>query len=123
MENEERISIANLKEGAAIERFDLALQEVLDNIQDPNTDAKKVRTVTLKLSLQPDDDRNVGKYTVSVISGLSPVKPFAGNLFMGRDRTGRGHATEAVSRQQDLFAEPKPQQHDGDKVYKLAGKE
>ncbi len=38
--NEEKISLVNLKEGAAIEMFDRAMQAVLENINDINTTLK-----------------------------------------------------------------------------------
>ena len=39
--NKEQISLANLKGGAALELFDFELQNVLENIMDPNTKAEE----------------------------------------------------------------------------------
>lgn len=77
-----------------VERFDLALQEALDNIQDPNTDPKKPRKVVMTLTIAPDEDRSVGKYMIDVQSKLAPIKPHPGRVFLGRDIRGRGVATE-----------------------------
>lgn len=52
MEEEKNLSIEALSDGAAIERVNLALREVLTNMQDPNTDWKKARTVTMKLTIK-----------------------------------------------------------------------
>lgn len=43
------LNLANLQNGAVIERVDLELQKIARNIQDPNTDPQKARTLTLKI--------------------------------------------------------------------------
>lgn len=35
-----------------------ALEKVTENIQDPNTDAQKVRKINVSISLRPNDERN-----------------------------------------------------------------
>lgn len=94
MDGQERFTLAEIGGGATVERFDLAMQEVLDNIQDPNTDPKKERAVTLKVKLIPDEDRGVGKYLIEVTSKLQPIKPLPGRVFLGIDKDGRGVASE-----------------------------
>ena len=39
--DQEKVSLATVGGGAAIERFDIALQQVINNILDVNTDARK----------------------------------------------------------------------------------
>ena len=46
---EKDLSIESLCGGAINERINRALRKVSDNILDPNTDAKKKRSITLKL--------------------------------------------------------------------------
>lgn len=94
MDGQERFTLAEIGSGATVERFDLAMQEVLDNIQDVNTDPKKPRTVVLKVTIHPDEDRGVGKYLIDVQSKLSPIKPHPGRVFLGRDKDGKGVASE-----------------------------
>lgn len=117
---DEGITLETLGQGAALERFNLALQDVLDNIQDVNTDPKKARTVTLKATIKPSDDREVGSVVVDVVSKLAPIAPFDVRVFLGRDKDGKGYATEFHSPQAGLFdqQDAKP----ADNVYKL-GKE
>ena len=53
MDGQEFFTLTEIGRGAAVERFDLELQKVLDNIQDPNTDPKKARSVFLKFTITP----------------------------------------------------------------------
>jgi hypothetical protein len=53
---------------------------------------------------------------VEVVPKLAPIKPFDVRVFMGRDKEGKGRATEYISPQAGLFEEPKPA--DG-KIYKI----
>ena len=117
---EKTISLATLAQGAAVERFDLALQEVLTNIQDPNTDYKVKRTVTLKVTIEADERREIGKTTVACDAKLAPIKAFGVTLFMGADDSGKGVATEVTPpKQGELFPPEKPVTVD--KVYKMIG--
>jgi len=94
LDGQERFTLAGIGGGATIERFDLGLQAALDNIQDPNTDPKKPRKVILTLTINPDQDRNYGKYTIDVQTKLAPIMPHPGRVFMGRTVTGKGVASE-----------------------------
>jgi hypothetical protein len=117
VEREENgVSLETLGQGAAVERFNLALQDALDNIQDVNTPAKTKRVVTLKATIAPSEDRDIGNIMVDVSTKLAPIKPFDVRVFMGRDKEGKGRATEYISPQVGLFEEPKPA--DG-KIYKI----
>lgn len=91
---EQGISLETLNQGAAVERFNLALQEALNNIQDINTPAKTARSVTLKCTIKPDEDRGIANVKVDVIPKLAPVTPFDVRVFLGRDKEGKGYATE-----------------------------
>jgi len=112
VEKEERsLSLETLGQGAAVERFNLALQDVLTNIQDVNTPAKTKRVVTLKATISPTEDRDIGNIVVEVVPKLAPIKPFdvRVRVFMGRDKDGKGRATEYISPQAGLFSEPIPE--------------
>jgi hypothetical protein len=113
---EQLLSLGNLGDGAAIERFDLALQDALNNIQDVNTDPKKPRQVTMKVTITPDENRGVGKLVVDVDKKVLPPKPFGITVFMGKDKGGAGYAIEAGQTQPPLFAKEDPAEG---KVYPL----
>ena len=42
--------------GALQERVDRAIAKVVDNILDPNTDAKKKRTIQIAITFVPNED-------------------------------------------------------------------
>ena len=57
-----------------------ALEKITENVQDPNTDAQKVRKINISISFRPNDERNFVATTA---------------LSMGRDlRTGEVEAVE-----------------------------
>ena len=92
---EEKVSLDTIGQGAAVERFNLALQEVFNNIQDANTSPKAAREVTLKLKIKPDENREIGDVSVEIVSKLASVMPFIVRFFLGRDhKTGKGLASE-----------------------------
>lgn len=62
-----------------------ALEKVTENIQDPNTDAQKVRKINVSISLRPNDERNFVSTTVETKLSLAPELGATTALSMGRD--------------------------------------
>ena len=87
-------SLDDLMGGAALERFQKGLQEVLRNIQDPNTDPKKTRAVKLTLTIKPDKDRASAKFLLSCQPVLAPAEPYESNVLLSRDDHGHVAAAE-----------------------------
>jgi hypothetical protein len=56
-----KVSLSNLGNGAAVELFDSALNEVYLNIDDLNTDLTAVREVHLVLKIKPDKNYRINK--------------------------------------------------------------
>ena len=55
---EEVLSLANLKGGEVIAKFDkILMNDILPNIQDPNTQPDGAREITIKVQFKPDKDR------------------------------------------------------------------
>ena len=78
-----------------------ALEKVTENIQDPNTDAQKVRKINVSLSLRPNDERNFVSTTVETKLSLAPELGATTALSMGRDlRTGKVEAVEIFNHNQ-----------------------
>jgi len=100
----EIVSLASISGGAVVERFDLALQEVLNNIIDPNTDAKKARTITLKFTVKPDEDREVCTVSIGSETKLAPISQLNTHIFVGMDK-GKGVACERSVKQSNMFTE------------------
>lgn len=72
-----------------------ALEKVTENIQDPNTDAQKVRKINVSISLRPNDERNFVSTTVETKLSLAPELGATTALSMGRDlRTEKVEAIE-----------------------------
>lgn len=88
----------NLKEfagGKLSVQLNKALEKVTENIQDPNTDAQKVRKINVSISLRPNDERNFVSTTVETKLSLAPELGATTALSMGRDlRTGEVEAIE-----------------------------
>lgn len=92
------LSIKTLRQGACLERFDRALNELIQNVLDPNTDATAKRSVTLTLSVKPNKDRNMAELTVSVTAKLQPATPLSTGCTLGTNLdTGEVTAFEIVS--------------------------
>ena len=98
----DRLSLANLNHGAAIELFDFELQKVLDNIMDPNAKAEAIREITLKVKIKPNKDRSFGPVTIEPSCKLAGPAPVVTQAFFGME-AGKAVAHEYNSKQGDLF--------------------
>ena len=72
-----------------------ALEKITENVQDPNTDAQKVRKINVSISFRPNDERNFVATTVETKLSLAPELGATTALSMGRVlRTGEVEAVE-----------------------------
>lgn len=101
----ETMNIGNICREGVPENFALALQKVLENIDDINTDPEQSRKLTLEFVFQPSKTREVGEVTMKVTSKLAGPKPVTGNFFLAKPAKGgvRGYARDP--KQDDLFAQ------------------
>lgn len=76
----QEISIFELMDGAVQERAALVMRDILANIADPNTEAKKTRTLTVKFLFQPSEDREMVGVDVQCESRLAPIRGIATQL-------------------------------------------
>ena len=88
------VKLETLAGGAIAERFNDALQEVLDNIVDPNTDYKKARKVTLSVSFKPREDRSFAIVGCDVKTTIAPPKVVETGIVIDTDGRGRAVAAE-----------------------------
>ncbi|KON88967.1 replication terminator protein [Cytobacillus firmus] len=91
------IDLNTFAEGALAERANVELQKILENIADPNTDAKKVRKLTLTITLSADDKRDVVLTNVVAKSTLAPAKQIEAKLIMDMDSQGKITGAELKS--------------------------
>lgn len=66
------INLEQFAGGKLSVQLNKALEKVTENIQDPNTDAQKVRKINVSISLRPNDERNFVSTTVETKLSLAP---------------------------------------------------
>lgn len=91
------IDLSTFAEGAVSERFDAELQSVLENIQDPNTEAEKARKITLTVTIVPNEQRNLADVKVSAKSALVPAREVGASIIMDYDADGKVTGAELKS--------------------------
>ena len=77
MEQTKASSLIDMANGAIKERLDYEMGRVINNISDPNTKATAKRTITVKITLEPDEERQhveVSATASSTLAALHPVK-------------------------------------------------
>lgn len=95
----ENVTLANLAGGTAVERFNLELQKVLQNIFDPNTDPKKKRKIKMVVTLIPTVDRDYATAQIDCESSLAPLESFSMPLYLGRGADGKPIARQTHFKQ------------------------
>lgn len=80
-----KASILQMARGAIQERVDYEVGKVVDNILDLNTEAGAKRSITLKIELKPDENRQYIKISASATSKLAPVIPVGTTLGIASD--------------------------------------
>ena len=89
------INLEQFAGGKLSVQLNKALEKVAENVQDPNTDAQKVRKINVSISFRPNDERNFVATTVETKLSLAPELGATTALSMGRDlRTGEVEAVE-----------------------------
>ncbi|MEH7122090.1 replication terminator protein [Bacillus sp. JJ1773] len=91
------IDLNTFADGALSERANVELQKILENIADPNTDAKVKRNLTLTITLSADDKRDVILTSVVAKSKLAPAKKIETKLIMDMDNKGKITGAELKS--------------------------
>jgi len=104
----ETLKLENFANGAAKELFARELNEVLKNIDDPNTVANKERKITLEFTIKPDERRKVAATVVDSRSRLAPVQGAMGTAYFGR-RAGKLEVFHRDIEQSELNFESKPE--------------
>lgn len=79
----QEINILEMMNGAIGERVSYELAKITRNCKDLNTEAKKVRTLTIEISMTPTESRESMSVRVGVKSKLAPVKALDSTLLLG----------------------------------------
>lgn len=79
----QEINILEMMNGAIGERVSYELAKITKNCKDLNTEAKKMRTLTIEISMTPTESRESMSVRVGVKSKLAPVKALDSTLLLG----------------------------------------
>lgn len=104
-------SLIDMANGAIKERLDYEMGKVIQNIGDPNTKAAAKRTITVKITLEPDEERQHIEVSATASSTLAPMHPVKTALAVGNEG---GHVvavelTPQIPGQFDVSGEEAPQ--------------
>ena len=90
-----RVNLETFAGGALQEKFDDAMEKVLQNMMDPNTPWKNKRKITVEVTFEQNEDRDDTSVDVSVVPKLAAVKPISTKMAIGKDiATGKCYAQE-----------------------------
>ena len=85
----DKLSFSTLAGGGVEEKLQFALSEVAANIADPNTDAKKARSITMKITIKPNESRQVANTEINVTTSMVAPKGISTTLLIDRDEKGK----------------------------------
>ena len=88
------INLETLAEGGLTEKVNMALQEVLNNIIDPNTDYKVKRKLTIDITFISQEDRDLALLDIQTKTKLAPPKSIGTKIVIGTDGKGGVMASE-----------------------------
>lgn len=89
------ISLQEIAGGALQENSQKAIEEVIKNMQDPNTPWKNKREIVIKLKFTQNEDRDDSRCEITVEKKLAPVKPLETKFAIAKDlSTGEVFAEE-----------------------------
>lgn len=88
------INLEEFAEGALAEKFNIALKEVLENIADPNTPFKTKRKLTVDLTFETDEERELSIVSIETKTKLAQPKGVATKIIIDRDGKGGVIASE-----------------------------
>ena len=75
----------------------MEIEKLLENVQDPNTDAKTPRKLVMTLTLVPDEARDLIQLDSQIKLTMAPTKSVTTNLIAGLNINGEVEAQELKS--------------------------
>lgn len=101
--NHKKVDITTICGGAVPEVFNEAFQEIIDNIDDPNTDQKKPRRILLAFDFIPLQDRAKVNIKFGIVTKPVPVCHVESHMILTRQGGGQLEAYTTDIRQEELF--------------------
>lgn len=94
--------LETIADGVAPELFAAELARVASNIIDQNTSPTAKRSITLKFTFAPDENRDEAKVMVDVTAKLAPLKPYGKTVFIGKNN-GKAGIYDQDTKQIDML--------------------
>lgn len=92
---EKVINLEEIAGGVLSAKINQEMQKILENILDPNTEAGKVRKLTVVMSFKPNSKREKLVTNITTKTNLQPVMPVETEFYIGKDlKTGVIQAEE-----------------------------
>jgi hypothetical protein len=104
---EHELTLETIAQGAANEVFQHLLQQVSENIADPNCEAEEVRKFSIEFVFNPFPDRTGALVEIRSKSNLVSINKVRANVYF-EVRGSRIFAYPENPRQGKLYNEPKP---------------
>ena len=106
-----RKALLDLANGGVRERIAYEIPRILANIKDPNTSAKKIRSLTIKVNFVPSEDRRFVSTNFTVQPKLQPTDPITTTLMLYDSDSGVQaiEVGEQIPGQRDLDGNEEPQ--------------
>ena len=89
-----KLNLENLAGGAFTERVNQAIQEVMENISDPNTPWKTKRKVTITMTFEASKDRDITNVDIVCKPTLAPKEGVHTNIIIDKQLDGEIIAAE-----------------------------
>lgn len=83
----QKINLEEFADGALSEKLNMALRDVTENVQDPNTKATAKRKITCTFTFVPSESRDLVATAIDVKASLAPSLGIATAFVMGKDIT------------------------------------
>lgn len=97
-------TIATLANGTLDERFQVAMRDLIANVQDLNTPAKAKRSIRMTVEVKPSNDRDSAQVLIGVETKLAPMQPQETTLhFVRNPANGKFSALASGYNQDNLF--------------------
>jgi len=98
---EQPVTIFTIGNGVLAELFDRELEKVVEDVLDLNSIATAPRSITIKVMVKPDENRNFGHVGITVASSIGKPKPVGSTMYFGR-KNGKIIAVENMA-QAEMF--------------------
>lgn len=90
-------NLDDIMDGGVHERFNMALNQVLENTLDPNTDAKFKRHIIMDVTVVPNAQRDAGEFLVNIKTKVAGMIPISQTVFLFRNPDGSVTAMEQTN--------------------------